>query len=120
MSDFYAQLAAELRSMADAVEPLSGRGLPELVVSVDVQTRARTDADRVRTVDAVATALLGTPGHMERMPSGSFHHTVSGRRGDVRVSVFDGVSDPAARERDDELARLRAELAALRTGAGVA
>lgn len=117
MTDHYALIAAELRRMADDLDTLTGTDLPAPYVHVDIHpggpTSERAGDERVITaVDTVALALLGTPGATYPLPSGSYHHGVNtGRRGGIHIAVYDSVSDPAIRERDAELARLRAELA---------
>jgi hypothetical protein len=114
--DFYAEIAAELRRMADDLDTLTGLGLPKPWLTLNIQPHGDTDDEIIAGVDAVAGALLGKPGRTARLSGGAFHYDASGSRGLVRIGVYQAVSDPAARERDAELVRLRAELAAaLRT-----
>jgi hypothetical protein len=114
MTDVYAEIAAQLRHMADDLDGLAGVGLPAPYFSIDIHPHGESDEQIVATVDAVATALLGTPG--ETYPvSGGFHHGHRGRRGPIWIGVYERVSDPAERERAAELARLRTEVAVYRS-----
>lgn len=123
MTDFYAAYAAELHRIADDLNALAGRGLAAAYVSIDIHPhRAEgTDEQITAEVDAVATALLGRPGETYRLSGGSYHHGARNDCEPVRVAVYNSVSDPDTRQRNAELAALRAELAALRdTPVGVA
>ncbi len=109
MSDYYTQVAGTLNRLADDFAGLAGRDLADLAITIYVQTRADSDDDKIRTVDAVANTLLDAPGQPRRMSGGGYHHDAHGRYGAVQVSVFDSVTDPQRRDLQAELDRLRAE-----------
>ncbi|GAA2579563.1 hypothetical protein GCM10010435_65930 [Winogradskya consettensis] len=113
MTDPYAEIAAELRRIADDFETLAGKDIAAPALSLAVQPRGTTDNGIVAAVDAIAGVLLGKPGITRHMSGGVYHHDAGGYRGALRIDVFQQVSDPVAREQAAELARLRAELAAL-------
>lgn len=110
----YSEIAAELRLIADDLDGL-GPGHPEPgYVTLDIQPCRAEDDDETRCyVDDVAVALIGKVAESKRLSGGSWHHTIRGRRGPVDISVYQQVRPPD--ERDAELERLRAELAALRS-----
>jgi len=123
MTDPYAEIAAELRRIADDLTTLAGKGLPKPWFNISIQpaTDERGNDDVViPAVDAVAVALLGRPATTDPMSSGGHMHRIAGTRGPVSLGVHQSVSSPEAREREAELARLRAELDALRTAAPAA
>lgn len=116
MNDFYTDLAAELRALADDVESLSGRGLPDAWVNVRVHLSGASATLPDAVIDQVAVALVGGSGETKQL-SGLWLRAATGRRGAIRdVDVFGGVDAPPD-ERDDELARLRTEVARLSGGA---
>jgi hypothetical protein len=114
----YAEPAAELHRIADDVASITG-DMPGLYLALNVSPYGRDLGDDAKTaaVDAIATALLGVRARTRQMSSGSWHHTAHGRRGPVHLSIYDAVSDPATRDKDAELERLRAENAELRRAA---
>lgn len=117
----YQVIADELRHIASDLEKLIGSGLsmPWFMIGIQPATGRRGhDQDVVAAVDAVAIALLGRPASGKRL-STSYMHIIEGKRGPVEVNVYQSVSDPEERERDAELARLRAEVAELKTKAPV-
>lgn len=122
MSGYYAELAAELRRIADDLEPLDERGVAPLSsVSLNFQPGPfRPEQETTATVDAIGLALLGQPGAPMEMSGGSYHHDARGRRGSISVGAFTSVSSPQERERQAELERLRAEVERLRGQAGEA
>jgi hypothetical protein len=108
--------AAELHRIADDLASVTG-DLPRLYLALDVSPYGQDLSDDAKTavVDAVATALLGVKADTRQMSAGgSWHHTAHGRRGPVHLSVCAAVSDPATRDKDAELERLRAENTELR------
>ncbi len=117
--DPYALVAAELHRIADSIATLAGSGLPQPSVSITILPGGHDDADSrtiVARIDRVAAALQVGPATTRRLSGGGFYHGnsyASRWRGPVSVAVFDEVPDPAALERDAEVERLRAELAAL-------
>jgi hypothetical protein len=115
MTDWYAEIAAELHRMADDVSTLAGDDLSKPWFNLSIQPHGDTDDEIVTGVDTVAGALLGKPGKTyELSGGGGYHHGASGDRGPINIGVYNAVSDPAARERDAEVERLRAELVELR------
>lgn len=98
--DPWAAIAAELRRIADDVEKLIGHAPPALF-AVDVQplgnmsyppTPEQRD-DTIQAVDDVANALLGKNALTKEMLDGvSVHHTTSGRRGKISVSVYQAIA----------------------------
>jgi hypothetical protein len=117
----YAEPAAELHRIADDVASIGGN-LPRLYLALNVSPYGQglSDDAKAAVVDAIATALLGVRAKTRQMSSGSWHHTAHGRRGPVHLSIYDAVSDPATRDKDAELERLRAENAELRRTASAA
>jgi hypothetical protein len=114
MDDFYTSVAAELHAIADAVAGLAGRGLPEANVTLRVWPHGDDDATSTAAIDAVGTAVLGRGGAPLRMPDGSYHHDVRGRRGPVEVTAYHDIEAPERRALREEIERSRAELARLR------
>jgi hypothetical protein len=116
--DAWTQFAAELRRIAADAEKLVGSPAPlYLNLSIHPFTPRSTDranpearAETVAAVDEVAIALLGRPAATRKMGSGAFHHTISGNRGPIGISILQEVADPAAVDKDAEPERLRAEL----------
>jgi hypothetical protein len=115
VSDFYSELAETLHGIADDVAGLAGTGLEPLVHAglTFLPQHTLTDEEKVAAIDAVATALLGKPGALQKLNAGGYHHHVDGWRGAVEISVFSAVSGPEDRAKDEEIARLRAEVARL-------
>jgi hypothetical protein len=98
--DPWAAIAAELRRIADDVEKLIGHTPPGLF-SVEVQPFAGRSyppvpeqrEDVIQAVDDVANALLGKSAQTKEMSDGkSVHHTTSGRRGKISVSVYQAIA----------------------------
>lgn len=117
MSDFYTDLAAALRGIADDLAGLAGAGLPQdpkPYVCLDIQPKGDTDAEKVRAVDAVGRAVLGETRVADT--SAINHYGIRGHRGGVSINVYERISSPEDRVKDEELARLRAELERLRDG----
>lgn len=102
--------ADELRAIADDLDAL-GPDYPAMSsVTVYIQPPDSGAADQIKShVDDVAVALLGKPGETREMSSGVYHHTITGFRGSVQVSVFQRLPKPDAK--DAEIERLRAEVA---------
>jgi hypothetical protein len=114
--DFYADLATELRRLADGVESLAGRDLPTSYVSFDLLPKDHKlgDDEKVAVIDAIGQALLGEPGQTRELPSsGAFHHKAEGRRGGLLVRALTSVDSPEKRELRRELEEMRAERDAL-------
>jgi hypothetical protein len=119
----YADVAAELRRIADAIAPLSA-GMPAPSVSLTITNRGATagedDEVRVAAIDAVSLAVTGKPGaYGQTFTDGKARYgsrTVISYP--VTVSIFDSVTPPGVRSEVAELRaetkRLRAELAAAR------
>lgn len=105
--------ADELRAIADDLDAL-GPDYPAMSsVTVYIQPPESEAADEVKAyVDDVAVALLGKPGETRETSSGVYHHTITGSRGSVQVSVFRRL--PMPDPKDAEIERLRSENAALR------
>jgi hypothetical protein len=111
----YADLAAELRRMADDLDTLTDQATPAYVTFGIQPNEDRTDeAKTIAAVDAVATALLGHPGKPQKVSGGGYHYQASGKRDRILVDVYQRVTDPERRALAAELDRLRAEVAALR------
>jgi hypothetical protein len=118
MTDWYAEIAAELHRMADDLNTLAGNDLPKPWLNLNIQPHGHTDEQIITAVDAVAGVLIGKPGRTMAMSDGdTYHHDAHGYRGPISVGVYNRVSNPATRERDAAVERLRAELAALRATA---
>lgn len=105
--DPWAEIATELRRIADDAEKLAGEPAPGCL-SLSIQpytpdpinrTQPKHYAATVAATDAVAQALLGKAATTRRLNSGSFHHDASGYRGPVEVIVLQQVADPAEVER---------------------
>lgn len=116
-------IADELERIAADLRTLVGEPAPGLV-AFDIQPH---NADRgsgtvtvknrpatIAAVDAVALALLGRPAKTEAVGSSAFHHRAGGSRGAIKVGVYTSVADPALVDPDEEIERLRAEVARLR------
>lgn len=128
-ADHFAQIAAELRKVADDVEALAGSGLPKpRQFQLNIQPGGRGDGDlTARAVDAMAQALLGISGTVNEMGSGNYHYgTDHLTRGPLQIVVYQGVPtewalandlnavDEAVAAREAELELLRAKAAELR------
>jgi hypothetical protein len=118
VTNYYYELARTLRGIADDIETLAVGDLRPLSgVSLLMQPDGRLpDDDKVATIDAVAAAVIGEPGRLRKMTSGGYHHDAGGSRGPVNIGVFAGVAAPEDREKDREIARLRAALERLDAG----
>ena len=126
--DHFAEIAAELRKVADDIATLVGSGLPKpRQFQLNIQPGSRDD-DNVTAdaVDAMAGALLGIRGRVRKMSGGAYHYGVDLLpRGPIEVVVYQGVSRPwalrtdvaAAKaeliEREAELEKARARVAEL-------
>lgn len=125
-SEPWAEIAAELRRIADDVEKLIGQPEPGLF-SVDIQpyeavVHPPVVKDRAATMsatDAVASALLGKAATTQAMSNGTFHHTTGGKRGRISLSIYQAIADPSAVDPEEEISRLRAENARLRAAAAL-
>lgn len=114
--DSYADLAATLHAIADDLATLAGTGKASYV-GLSIHPAGEDDEATIAAVDIVGQALLGKPGETREMIGGSYHHGAHGNRGGVNVSVFNSVTPPRQRALEDELARLRAEVAAAKAEA---
>lgn len=121
-SDPWADIAAELHKLADDVLALVGEPAP---ACFDISIQPRNPDSYLRslvknrpaiiaTVDAIAMALLDKPSEDHRMSDGTFHRDAKGRRGRISVSILTSIADPNAVDPEQEIARLRAEVAELR------
>jgi len=72
------------------------------------------DTKTIASVDALGNALLGHPGQRVAMGSGAWHYDASGCEGPIQLGIYMSVSSPEDRAKDQELARLRAEVESLR------
>lgn len=132
--DPFADLAAELHRVANDISDLIGSGLPkpaqfQLNIQPGAPLSLRDDDVTAAAVDAMAGALLGIPGKVEKMGNGSYFYSTGGneRRGPLTVTIYQGVStewalehDVAAAEaelaeREAELEKARARVAELRS-----
>lgn len=95
--DPWAVIAAELRRIADDLAKLIGQPAP---ATFEINTQPYSgsryggqggDAATIAATDAVANALLGHPAETRVMGDGSYQHTTYGRRGPLRVAVYQGV-----------------------------
>lgn len=109
----YAATAADLRRIADALDKLPTDGKPPYLM-LSILPSAKT----VEAVDAVTLAVLGKPGET-RKDSDDWRHIAEGRIGTCYLQIHSTVPGPPD-ERDDELARLRAEVESLRAQSGLA
>lgn len=122
----WADIAAELRKIADDCLDLIGQEPPRFF-GIDIQPHCGPGlnplpserAATVVAVDTVSQILLGKNAATERMGGGSFHHTIHGQRGPIKVGIFQSVADPDIVDPDEEIARLRAENEKLRAELGV-
>ncbi len=130
--DHFAVLAAELHRVADDIATLTGSGLPKPgQFQLNIQPGVPLDSDddvTAAAVDAMAGALLGRRGEVQKMSSGSYFYSTGGPhdRGPLSVMIYDGVStewalkhDVAAAEaelteREAELEKARVRVAELR------
>lgn len=116
----YAEVAAELHRMADALAGIT-TDLPPMNVhmslSVPYQLRDGGEAEAVKValVDAAGMALVGRSGKVGQSGSGWYYQADSDKGAVVRVWVYGPAKDPTLADKDAELERLRAELAAVRT-----
>lgn len=123
-------LSAELHRVADDIAKLVDSGLPGpslFQLNIQPRTHSHDDDLTARAIDAMATALLGIRGQVQKMDSGVYHYgTEQPRRGPIDVVIYGGVATPwalkndvaaaeaALAEREAELAKMRAEVDALR------
>lgn len=122
----YATVAHALRDIADRLDTVTGDDLLPLWATLHIQPhrpQPHHDAPVVRTVDTIATALLGRAGEPEELSPGYWHHGASDDdlAGVVLVSVYGRVLSPQQLEIDRITAErdaLRIELAARSGGVG--
>jgi hypothetical protein len=123
-------LSAELHRVADDIATLVDSGLPApRLFQLNIQPGGRHADDDLtaRAIDAMATALLGVRGQVQKMGSGVYHYgTDHSKRGPIEVVVYGGISTPwalendvaaaeaALAEREAEVAKMRADVEALR------
>ncbi len=115
--DHYQQLAQALREIAGHLADFAGHNMPPLSVHLDILTGLPDDAaDQVKmaTIDAVSLALVGKTGETRKLSNSTYHYNGRGHVGPVFVNVFDAIASPDQRVKDEEIARLRAELAQVR------
>ena len=122
--DPWAVIAAELRRIADDAEGLIGSAPPGLV-AFDIQPYAevahppvpRQRDATIEAVNAAANAFLGKEAKTQKMSDlKSFHHTASGRRGLISISIYQAIADPDIEDVQAELKELRARIAELEAG----
>lgn len=118
----WADIAAELRRVADEIETLLVAEPAPSSFQLNIQPH---NADRigkptvkgrpatVAAVDAVSGALLGKDAETYSV-SGGFHHGRHGGRGPVSLAIYTSVVSPDAVDPDEEIAQLRAENERLR------
>lgn len=123
--DHFAQIAAELRSIAiDIHNELVGSGLPMPRIQLNIQPGIRGDDEKiVKAIDALAMTLLGHPGRVEKMGGGVYHYSTDHeKRGPLEIAVYGAVSTPWGEQhhlasqlaaREAELEKLQAEKAEL-------
>ena len=108
--DPWAEIAAELRRIADDVENLIGHTPPGLF-SIDVQPIALASYppapgqrdETIQAVDDAADVLLGKPAETKKLSDGkSVHHRALGRRGRIHLAVYQAVADAPKAERDED------------------
>lgn len=113
--DPFAAIATELRKAADDIATLVGSGLPKptqfmLNIQPGAPISSRTDDATAEAVDAMAGALLGIRGKVQKMSGGSyFYCTDQQMRGPLVVTIYQSVSTPWALKND--VAAAKAELA---------
>lgn len=113
----YAKAAAALHELADRMAGLADHtglaGENGLYVTLGVMPgHIEAHPDNAGWVDIIGRALLDRPGQPKRRDSGT-QHTVHGDVGPISVAVHAPVPDPAAADKDAEIARLRARVAEL-------
>jgi hypothetical protein len=121
--DPWAAIANELERIAADAKKLIGHTPPGLV-AFDIQPQADVQhppvpsqrAETIQAVDDVANAFLGKDAETRKMGDTSFHHTISGRRGRISVSIYQAIADPEIEDPQEELKRLRARVAELEAG----
>lgn len=110
--------ARALISAGRALEALIETSTPDLTrlyVTLHVQPGHAGGFGDPAEVDAIAAAIAGTKAATRHMGSGRWHHAANANLDGVAFDVLCAVPDPAAVDKDAELARLRAELAAARS-----
>jgi hypothetical protein len=118
--DHYARLAASLHELADRFAGLAGRDLPRPVcfdVTVMPTPHQATDDVITAAVNAVGQALLGKDGKENLMSDKRhIHFGTEGHLGTIKINVFQSLQRKQRRPnaKDEEIARLRAELAEAR------
>jgi hypothetical protein len=108
----YQATAAELRRIADAIEPLVlNHEVPYVTLSFLPSQHDAPDAQKIVEVDTVASAVLGCAGRTEKSGN-SWYHIVRADRAGVHITVQERLSGPFD-EHEVELERLRARVAEL-------
>jgi hypothetical protein len=107
----YAEVAAELHRIADALAAITGdqpalKARFTLYVPWHLRMCKDRNAHTAELVDPVARALTGQSGTAEQSGAG-WHHQVQDERGPIHVWVYGPIDDPTAADRDAELERLR-------------
>jgi hypothetical protein len=102
--DAWAAIANELERIAADLRKLVGHAPPGLF-SIDVQPFGEVHHppipeqrdETIQAVDDVATVLFGAVAQTKEMSGGkAFHHSTSGRRGKILVSVYQAIAGAEA------------------------
>jgi hypothetical protein len=112
--DPWAEIAAELRRVADDAEKLVGEPAPSCF-QIHIQPKPHDVPAAVAAVDTIALALLGKAGETRRMSVGVYHRNADAERGPISMSVYRKVPEPPTAE----IERLRARLAELEARDGL-
>jgi hypothetical protein len=100
MRNTYAEVARDLREIADRLDALGDREMPGIsYATVGLQVADREPDDTIiATVSQVTAALTGATCETWSAPSGSTYHSSRGRLGGVQVSVSQVLAGTKLRE----------------------
>jgi hypothetical protein len=119
----YAEVAAELHRIADALAPLAG-DFPDVYVGLTLSHKSSsgTDAQRIALVDALAQAITGRGAHLGQSFSsggGRRYGADRERYEPLTLTIWATVSDPDELSELDRLRRENAELKRAATAAAI-
>lgn len=105
----YAAEAAALCAIAADLSRITDTELPTMNIRVTLSAPQRDEEAVTAVVDAMGSALCDRTGTAEKL-STCWYYNVNGQRGPVHVWVYGHIRDPTERDRDAEIARLKAAL----------
>lgn len=100
------QVAQALDAIAGKLYALDDDVHKSLWVGLTIQPDPNlSDEQKVAAIDAIGEAILGHPGELREMSSGTYHHDADGLVGPVRVGIYASVTATEMAHAEDKAAQ---------------